>query len=52
MSSGSAKKKQKLKPLTVRISEDESKVLKEYCSKTCRTQTNIIRGFIRGLKDI
>lgn len=37
------------KALTVRITEDEMKILKEYCIKAERTQSDVVREFIRSL---
>ncbi len=36
--------------LNVRISEDERKILNDYCETVERTQSDIIREFIRSLQ--
>jgi hypothetical protein len=36
--------------LNVRISEDERKILNDYCEAVERTQSDIIREFIRSLQ--
>lgn len=41
--------KPKLKPLTIRLPEEELKLLKNYCSQKSRTQTDVLREFIRNL---
>lgn len=43
--------KPKLKPLTVRVTIDELAILKEFCAKTARSQTDVVREFIRTLED-
>ncbi|WP_088893206.1 ribbon-helix-helix protein, CopG family [Leptolyngbya ohadii] len=36
--------------ITVRISDEELEKLKAYCEQESRTQTEVIREMIRGLK--
>lgn len=36
--------------ITVRISEDELEILKQFCHKEGRTQTDVIRAYLRSLK--
>ena len=38
------------KSLTIRIPDDELEILKQYCDQTNRTQTEILRNYIRTLK--
>ncbi len=40
-----------LKQLNVKIPEQELKILVEFAEKTDRTKTDIIREFIRSLKE-
>lgn len=37
-------------PLTIRIEESEMEILKAFCDTTGRTQTDVLREFIRSLK--
>lgn len=39
-----------IKALTIRIPDEELEILKQYCEQTDRTQTEIIRSYIRSLK--
>jgi predicted DNA binding CopG/RHH family protein len=39
-----------MKTLNIRIPEDELEIIKQYASQTNRTQTGIIRAYIRSLK--
>jgi predicted DNA-binding protein len=39
-----------MKTLNIRIPEDELEILKQYCEQTNRTQTEILRNYIRTLK--
>ncbi|ARV58059.1 hypothetical protein BZZ01_04900 [Nostocales cyanobacterium HT-58-2] len=38
------------KPLTIRLPESELEILKAYCRQESRTQTEVIREYIRNLK--
>jgi predicted DNA-binding protein len=38
------------KPLTIRLPESELEILKTYCHQESRTQTEVIREYIRSLK--
>ncbi|MBW4632750.1 MAG: ribbon-helix-helix protein, CopG family [Brasilonema sp.] len=38
------------KPLTIRLPESELEILKAYCYQESRTQTEVIREYIRSLK--
>jgi predicted DNA-binding protein len=40
-----------MKTLNIRIPEDELEILKQYAEQTNRTQTEIVRAYIRSLKD-
>lgn len=37
--------------LTIRLTESEIQLLKAYCKRVHRTQTDVLRGFIRNLED-
>jgi predicted DNA-binding protein len=37
--------------LNVRVPESEMKILKDYCDRTTRTQTEVIRELIRSLAE-
>jgi predicted DNA-binding protein len=39
-----------IKALTIRIPDEELEILKQYCEQTDRTQTEILRSYIRSLK--
>lgn len=39
-----------MKKLTIRCSEEEYKLLVEYCLETSRTQNDVLRELIRNLK--
>ncbi len=41
---------EKLKPLTIRLPVKELEVLKRYCEGKSRTQTDVLREFIRSLE--
>lgn len=43
-------KMNEVKPLTIRLPENELTVLKAYCEQEGRNQTDVIREFIRSLK--
>jgi hypothetical protein len=36
--------------ITFRVTEDEKELLKQYCDQEGRTQTDILRELIRGLR--
>lgn len=36
--------------ITFRVTEEEKELLKQYCDQECRTQTDILRELIRGLR--
>lgn len=38
------------KPLTVMVTEDEMMRLEEYCEQTSRTKTEVVRAYLRSLK--
>ncbi|BAY46720.1 hypothetical protein SAMD00079811_43330 [Scytonema sp. HK-05] len=38
------------RPLTIRLPESELEILKTYCHQESRTQTEVIREYIRSLK--
>jgi len=38
------------KSITIRVPDDELEILKQYASQTNRTQTEIVRAYIRSLK--
>ena len=38
--------------LTIRVTEDETNKLKEFCTKSGRTQSDVIRSFIRKLDEL
>ena len=42
--------KEKMKPLTIRLPESELDALKAFCEQESRTQTDVIREYIRILK--
>jgi predicted DNA-binding protein len=35
--------------LTIRLTEEEKEILKNYCNQTARQQSEVIREFIRSL---
>ncbi|WP_414581250.1 ribbon-helix-helix protein, CopG family [Scytonema sp. PCC 10023] len=37
--------------LNVRIPQNERKILEEYCNRTNRSKTDVIREFIRSLQE-
>jgi predicted DNA binding CopG/RHH family protein len=39
-----------MKTLNIRIPEDELEIIKQYASQANRTQTEVIRAYIRSLK--
>ncbi|MCY7335372.1 MAG: ribbon-helix-helix domain-containing protein [Chamaesiphon sp.] len=39
-----------MKTINIRIPEDELEILKQYAEQTNRTQTDILRSYIRSLK--
>lgn len=41
---------EKLKPLTIRLPIKELEILKRYCEGRSRTQTDVLREFIRSLE--
>jgi predicted DNA-binding protein len=41
---------EKLKPLTIRLPVKELEILKRYCEDRARTQTDVLREFIRSLE--
>jgi predicted DNA-binding protein len=41
---------EKLKPLTIRLPLKELDILKRYCERESRTQTDVLREFIRSLE--
>jgi hypothetical protein len=36
--------------LNIRIEESEMEILKQYCQQSGRTQTDVVRELVRGLK--
>lgn len=38
--------------LTIRITEEETQKLKEFCTGTGRTQSDVVRSFIRKLEEL
>jgi predicted DNA-binding protein len=42
--------KEQIKPLTIRLPESELEILKTFCEQECRTQTDVLREYIRSLK--
>lgn len=42
---------EKTKQISLRLPEEEVQILEKYCDKTKRTKTDVIRSFIRRLKN-
>lgn len=42
--------KEQIKPVTFRLPESELETLKTFCEQECRTQTEVLREYIRSLR--